>query len=74
MENHIIYRFASAQVANRFLNTLKNWPVADVNAKLYRGSDKVRVSYEYNDGGFDTTCSELDDLASRHDGSEISGS
>ncbi len=72
MENQIIYQFASAQVANRFLNTLKNWSVATVNAKLYRGADKVKVSYEYSDSGFDRTCAELDDLAARHEGTEVS--
>lgn len=73
METHIIYIFTSGQLANRFLNALKVWSVADVQAKLYRGAGMVKVSYRYAENGFDATGSELDNLAARYDGHEITG-
>lgn len=71
MESQVIYGFTSAQVANRFLNTLKNWTVADVDARFHRGNSMVRVTYQIESGGFDRTLSELDDLASHHGGTEV---
>ena len=71
MENQLIYRFPSSQIANRFLNSLKHWSVARVDAKLWGGSDTVKVSYEYSNTGFDRTSSELDDLAARYEGTEV---
>lgn len=73
MQSQIVYQFGSAQVANRFLNAMKHWHVADVNAKLYAGSDKVQVTYTYADTGFDRTAAELDDLVTQYDGSEYLG-
>ena len=72
MQTQIIYYFDSPPAANRFLNALKFWSVADVQAKLYKGSHSVIVSYRFDGVGFDTTCSELDDLASTYGGHEIS--
>ena len=71
MINEIRYQFASASVANRFLNELKHWSKGVVNAKLFKASNSVSVSYEYEVGKFDYTCSDLDDLARQHEGSEI---
>lgn len=71
MNTEIRYRFQSAQVANRFLNELKHWSVAEVNAKLFNASNSVKISYEFDGKGFDYTCSELDDLAARYDGEEV---
>ncbi|MDN4502808.1 hypothetical protein QX776_10350 [Alteromonadaceae bacterium BrNp21-10] len=71
LQSHLVYGFDSPPVANRFINTLKNWPKAEVSAKLYRGSSNVMVSYYFDGKGFDTTASELDDLADRFDGKEI---
>ena len=71
MINEIRYQFTSASVANRFLNELKHWSKADVQAKLFKASNSVAVSYEYEVGKFDYTCSDLDDLASQHEGTEI---
>ena len=71
MKTEISYQFDSAQVANRFLNELKHWPVAKVKAKLFKGSDSVRVEYQFDGKGFDYTCSELDDLAAKYDGQEV---
>ena len=71
MDTQLIYAFDSAQVANRFLNTLKNWSVADVNARFYNGNSQVKVTYQYVTGGFDRTSAELDDLAARMGGREV---
>lgn len=71
METQVVYGFETAQVANRFLNALKNWSVAEVDAKFFRGNKMVKVTYQYGDTGFDKTCSELDDLADRYEGTEI---
>ncbi|MCF2948331.1 hypothetical protein L0668_09455 [Paraglaciecola aquimarina] len=70
MQTEIRYQFTSAQVANRFLNELKHWPVAEVKAKLFNGSESVKITYEFDGKGFDYTCSELDDLASQYNGEE----
>ena len=72
MKTQVVYAFASSQIANRFLNTLKFWSVADVEAKFYRGGEMVLVSYRFEGKGFDATCSELDDLASTYEGHEVS--
>jgi hypothetical protein len=71
MQTEICYRFKSAQVANRFLNELKHWSVADVKAKLFNGSDCVKITYQFDQKGFDYTCSELDDLAHKYEGGEV---
>ncbi len=71
MNTEIRYRFATSQIANRFLNELKNWPVAKVSARLINGAMAVKVSYEFDGVGFDYTCAELDDLAAKHQGIEI---
>ncbi len=72
MQNKIIYQFPSAQVANRFLNEINAPQLPHIKARLHRGSDKVEVVYFYADSGFDSTSSELDDLASKYDGAEFS--
>ncbi|ALQ07504.1 MULTISPECIES: hypothetical protein [Pseudoalteromonas] len=71
MKTEISYRFESSQVANRFSHELKNWSVNDVKTRLFNGGDSVKVSYEYDENGFDYTIAELDDLAERHAGKEI---
>ncbi|WP_133470158.1 hypothetical protein [Paraglaciecola marina] len=71
MQTEILYSFPSATIANRFLNELKHWSVADVKAKLFNNSESVKVSYEFDGKGFDYTCSELDDLARKYDGEEV---
>ena len=63
MQTEICYRFERAPLANRFLNELKHWSVAEVKAKLFNGTDSVKITYEFDGKGFDYTCSELDDLA-----------
>jgi hypothetical protein len=71
MQTEISYRFERAQLANRFLNELKHWTVADVKAKLFNRSDSVKITYEFDGKGFDYTCSELDDLANKYGGEEL---
>ncbi|MDB2356110.1 MAG: hypothetical protein ACPG5Z_16485 [Pseudoalteromonas sp.] len=71
MNSEIRYRFQSAQIANRFLNELKDWPIAKVKTRLLNGGFDVKVSYQFDGTGFDYTCSELDDLASQHQGVEV---
>lgn len=70
MQVQLNYIFGSPQQANRFVNTLRNWPVADVDARLHHTSDSVRVSYCYAQQGFDATCVALDELAAEYGGSE----
>lgn len=71
------YRFSSGQIANRFLNELTHWSSSSgnvqVRAKLAKGSNTVKVSYQFDGRGFDYTSSELDDLAGQYDGEEIGG-
>ncbi|MCC2617937.1 hypothetical protein LJ739_16915 [Aestuariibacter halophilus] len=67
----ITYEFPSAQIANRFLNTLTSWSVSKVDARLAGAGDRVRVRYTYGEGRFDSTASALDDLASQLDGHEV---
>jgi hypothetical protein len=45
--------------------------VAEVKAKLFHGSDSVKISYEFDGKGFDYTCSELEDLVSKYGGEEV---
>ncbi len=71
MKTEVSYRFSSAQVANRFLHELKNWHVAQVSTRLFKGDDSVNVSYEYDQRGFDNTLSELDNLAEQYGGKEV---
>ncbi len=71
METQIIYAFSTGQQATRFLNALKVWSVAEVKVKLYRGSDKVMVTYYFSDDGFDATSSQLDALADVYGGREL---
>ncbi len=70
MQVQLSYTFGSSQQANRFVNALRNWAIADVDARLHRTSDSVKVSYRYANQGFDPTCAALDELAAEYGGSE----
>jgi hypothetical protein len=70
METQIAYSFPSAPLANRFLNTLKHWSVAEVKVKLHKENHSVLVAYYFDGKGFDSTCGELDDLAATFEGRE----
>lgn len=71
MKTEISYRFVTSQIANRFLHELKDWPVNQVKTRLFNGGDSVKVSYDYDESGFDYTLAELDDLAQQHGGKEV---
>ncbi len=71
MQTQIVYQFPSSQVANRFLNDVNSSQLPHIKAKLYKGSDKVQITYQFHGNGFDTTGAELDDLASNYQGSEL---
>jgi len=53
------------------VHVLKDWPISDVKTRLFNGGDSVKVTYEYDESGFDYTSAELDDLAEQHDGKEV---
>lgn len=71
MKTEISYQFKTSQIANRFLHELKDWHVNDVKTRLFNGGNCVKVSYEYEQSGFDYTIAELDDLAQQHGGKEV---
>lgn len=71
MITYIQYQFSNEATAYRFLNELKHWSLHDVKARLFKQSNTVQVSYEYDSKGFDTTCSDLDELAAYYNGVEI---
>ena len=71
MKTEIRYRFETSQVANRFVHVLKDWPVNQVKTRLFNGGDSVKVTYEYDESGFDYPSAELDDLAEQHGGKEV---
>ena len=73
MKLEIQYQFPSAQIANRFLNELKHWPVAKVSARLFNHAASVKISYQAKTEGFDTTWAELDKLAALYNGKEYNG-
>lgn len=67
----IVYGFASTQQAYRFLNALKHWSEAEVDARYHADNHQVRVTYQYDASGFDRTSAKLDDLAAEYEGREI---
>jgi len=71
MQTQIVYQFPTAQVANRFLNEINSSRLPHIKAKLFKGSDKVQISYQFHGTEFDTTGAELDDLAEKYQGSEL---
>lgn len=70
MRVQLTYSFTCSQQANRFINALRHWPVAETEARLHRNSHSVLVNYRYAQQGFDPTCAALDDLAAEYGGSE----
>ncbi len=74
IENHIVYSFDSAPAATRFLNVIKSGEIRDIKVGLCRGGYAVKVRYKVAqdiNGGFDSTCQQLDDLAARLGGQEV---
>ena len=71
MNVQIEYEFETEQKAYRFLNTAKHLSAQNLTVKFGRSDHHVKVAYEYADKQFDTTASELDDLARDLDGEEV---
>ena len=71
MKNQVEYQFDQEPNAYRFLNTVSNWEVPGLKVKFGQSSYHVRIVYELQQNGFDTTLSELDNLAANENGVEI---
>ncbi|QJR82451.1 hypothetical protein CA267_017670 [Alteromonas pelagimontana] len=65
------YRFASEKMAYRFLNTASHFNAEQLIVKYGRNNRHVLVKYQYAEGTFDSTASELDDLARELEGEEV---
>jgi len=75
MKATIIYGFESGQIATRFLNRVRANDFRGVRASFCNGGVNVRITYPLGDSSdYDSTCSELDDMASMLSGVEISHS
>ncbi len=75
MQANIVFGFDTAQIASRFLNTVKSENRRGVKLSLSHGGLHVKVRYSLAESdGFDTTCADLDDIASSLGGVEISHS
>ena len=72
MISQIEYEFQTEPSAYRFLNTVSHWDIQGLGVKFGRSSYHVRISYRVQRQGFDNTLSELDDLASNENGTEVS--
>lgn len=72
MKNQVEYEFTAEPSAYRFLNTVSNWEHIDLTVKFGRSSCHVKVDYWVQSAGFDSTLSELDELASKEGGVEVS--
>lgn len=71
MKVHLEYEFTTEQHAYRFLNTAMHFDAEQLVVKLGRSDHHVQVAYQYADGQFDSTASDLDDLARNLDGVEV---
>lgn len=70
MKVHIEYVFETEQIAYRFLNTAAHFDAEALVVKLGKSDHHVKVTYQYADGDFDHTASDLDDLARELGGEE----
>ncbi len=71
MITEIIYKFKNEPSAYRFMNELKHWSKHEVDAHLHRTSECVIVRYECFGSDFNYASSDLDDLAAKHEGTEV---
>lgn len=71
MVNVVEYVFPSQPLAYRFLNTVKYFEADKLKVKYGQSNLHVTVSYGLRTGGFDSTLSELDELASQMEGVEV---
>lgn len=75
MQANIVFGFESSQVASRFLNKVKSEDFRGVKTSLSNGGFYVKVRYSLAESdGFDTTCADLDEIATELGGVEISHS
>jgi len=71
MENSVEFRFETEMSAYRFLNTVKHMDADDLRVKFGRTDHHVSIRYRYVVGEFDSTLSNLDDLARELGGIEV---
>ncbi len=70
MHTDVEYCFPSEAIAYRFLNTVRHFEVDALRVTLGRNDHHVKVAYRPASYGFDSTLSELDDLARELGGEE----
>ena len=71
MDTRVEYQFDDEPTAYRFLNTVSGWGKSNLTVKYGRSSFHVTVRFQVAVNTFDTTLSDLDDLASKHNGKEV---
>lgn len=71
MRNSIEYVFPTQPLAYRFLNTVKHFDADELVVKYGQSNHHVKVAYRVKTEGFDSTLGELDDLATRMEGTEV---
>ncbi|WP_394224335.1 hypothetical protein [Alteromonas gracilis] len=71
MENSVEFQFETEMSAYRFLNTVKHFDAEGLSVKFGRSDHHVSVKYRYVVGEFDSTLSNLDDLARELGGEEV---
>lgn len=73
MKIQFAYEFDENWLAARFIAEINSGAIFDARAKLYQGNRSVLVAYPAGDDReFDARPAELDALAERHEGREIS--
>ncbi|WP_018981884.1 hypothetical protein [Salinimonas chungwhensis] len=71
MNVQLEYEFETEQHAYRFLNTAVHMDADGLKVRLGQSDHHVRVTYQYTEGAFDSTASDLDDLAHQLGGEEL---
>ena len=73
MKIQLAYAFDENWQAARFIAEIGSGAIFDAKAKLYKGNRAALVTYPMDDCmSFDFRAAELDDLAAKHEGREIS--
>lgn len=73
MKIQLAYEFDENWQAARFIAEINTGAIFDAKAKLYQGSRSALVTYREDVCmSFDYRAAELDELASKHEGREIS--
>ena len=72
MQRHLAYQFDTTQSASRFYYNIKSGDVEVLQQRFHPDNYTVQVTYaESHCGAFDSTSSQLDELAEHHDGREV---